>query len=466
MATTTDIRVSVQNTSGEGGTFLTPVYVGFHNGNFDLFESGQAASPGLEQLAEDGSPAGLAGERLAASPGSQGLVVTGDAGPIATEELTSGTTSIDGETNTDVSLAAMILPSNDAFIGTNDSVELFDENGNFLGAQTLVFSGSNVYDAGTEVNTELDAAFINQMAPNTGIDENGVVHLHPGFNGSFGNPVGDGDQIILGGTNALGDFIDPEVADFTLPGAEIAVVHINTVIENDFGNGNDAFAGTDDDNIVTGGNGNDFIEGSRGWDVLSGGADNDILRGEAGNDVLRGNNGNDALDGGINTDYLFGGNGNDFLEGGNGDDELRGAGGLDELIGGLGADFLDGGRNADLLDGGLGNDEAYGGGGNDEIYGREGGDFLAGNGGIDILYGGGGQDVFAFAAGDDDDIIGDFSNQDTLQLDVSGITDFNILLAQAAETGGGVLFDFGSRGSVFLEQTDIDDLDASQFAFV
>jgi hypothetical protein len=123
----------------------------------------------------------------------------------------------------------MLLPSNDAFIGTLNPVELFDENGDYLGDQILTFEGSNVYDAGTEVNTELDAAFINQTGPNTGETEGGVITLHTGFNGSEGNPDGDGDQIILGGNNAFGVPIDPTAADFTLEGAQIARVSIEEV---------------------------------------------------------------------------------------------------------------------------------------------------------------------------------------------------------------------------------------------
>jgi len=77
----TDLRITVRNTSENGGTFLTPTYFGFHDGSFDLFEVGEAASAGLEILAEDGGAAGLTPERLAAAPDSQGLVVFGAGGP-------------------------------------------------------------------------------------------------------------------------------------------------------------------------------------------------------------------------------------------------------------------------------------------------------------------------------------------------------------------------------------------------
>ncbi|MEL6234461.1 MAG: spondin domain-containing protein [Pseudomonadota bacterium] len=317
-----ELRITVRNLSPDGGTFLTPVYFGFHDGSFDLFDAGQAASPGLEQLAEDGAPTILATERVAADADSQGLVVAGAGGPIATRETTSSTIEVDGMSNGSVSLAAMILPSNDAFIGTDEAVVLFDANGQFLGAQTLLFEGSDVYDAGTEVNTELDAAFINQVAPNTGVDENGVVTLHPGFNGSAGNPVGEGDQIILGGVNDFGAAIDPVAADFTLPGAQIAQIHINTVA------------------TITGDASNEVLAGSRSDDIVSAAGGNDIIVGRAGWDVIDAGDGRDAVFGGAGADDISGGLGRDFLRGGAGDDIFR-------YAEGDGVDFIFGfGRNA------------------------------------------------------------------------------------------------------------------------
>ncbi|MEM9148751.1 MAG: spondin domain-containing protein [Pseudomonadota bacterium] len=206
---------------------------------FVWFDTGAAASPGLEQLAEDGAATILADERRAADSESQGIVVTGEGGPVATLESTLDLIDVDATSNGFVSYAAMILPSNDAFIGTNEAVQLFSESGRFLGARTSTITGARVYDAGTEVNTEMDAAFINQEGPNTGEDENGVVALHPDFNGSLGNP--DGDQIILGGTNAAGAFINPIAADFTQPGAQIAQIHVNLAVETTLNAGGDRF---------------------------------------------------------------------------------------------------------------------------------------------------------------------------------------------------------------------------------
>lgn len=407
-----ELRITVKNTSETGGTFLTPVYFGFHDGSFDLFNAGQAASPGLEMLAEDGGASALAAERLAADPDSQGIVVAGAAGPIATGEVTSARIDVDARSNGSVSLAAMILPSNDAFIGTDEAVDLFTTSGRFKGAQTLTFEGSDVYDAGTEVNTEEDAAFLNQTAPNTGIDENGVVRLHPGFNGSEGNPAGEGDQNILGGTNAFGVPITEE-ADFTRDGAQIAVVHINTVVDHKGTDGKDLIWGRSDDDIVDAGAGNDFIATRAGWDVIDAGAGHDVV---------------------------FAGRGDDLVLGGAGHDLIRG---------GAGEDTLDGGEGSDKINGGSGDD------------------LIAGGTGYDILRGGHGNDTFLFATGDGYDLIKDFDRRgdDQLALAVEGVTSFDDLLDHAQDVRGGLKLDFGDGDALFLRGLDITDLSTEDILF-
>ena len=392
----TELRITVKNTSETGGTFLTPVYFGFHDGSFDLFDAGKAASDGLEQLAEDGAATTLAEERLAADADSQGIVVTGEAGPITTQETTSARIDVDGRSNGFVSLAAMILPSNDAFIGTDNAVKLFDD-GKFTGAQTLTFEGSDVYDAGTEVNTELDAAFINQTAPNTGEDENGVVTLHPGFNGSDGNPEGEGDQIILGGTNAFGEEIT-EAADFTAEGAQVAVVHINTVVDHVGTDGRDFIWGKSDDDIVEAGAGRDFIITRSGWDVIDAG------------------DGNDFVSAGKGDDYVDAGDGNDFVRGGSGDDTLGGGDGRDKIFAGFGDDIVVGGEGRDWLSGGFGDDS------------------------------------FVFATGDGKDVIWDFDRfgDDQLVLSVEGIENFDDVVEASFVAYSGTWLNFGDGDAIFL----------------
>ena len=120
----TAIRVTVTNTLEAGGTFLTPIWFGFHDGaNFDLFDLGSSASTGLERLAEDGSIEGIAAE-FNAQVGNNGVDGTilggaGVPGPIDPGESASFTLNVDP---TQVgqgffTWGTMVIPSNDAFFG-------------------------------------------------------------------------------------------------------------------------------------------------------------------------------------------------------------------------------------------------------------------------------------------------------------------------------------------------------------
>jgi len=443
----TSLRITVSNTSDAGGTALTPFFAGFHDGSFDLYDRGVAASAGLEALAEDGNNSVAAAELVTADADAQSINVVGDRGPIAAGETASATIDVDGLSNGFINVGSMILPSNDAFVANGVALRLFDSSGRFQGAQTLVFEGSDVLDAGTEVNTEMDAAFINQTAPNTGVTEGGVVTAHPGFNGSLGNP--GGDQIILGGTNAFGEIVDPTAADFTLPDAQIATVHINTAVERDGTAGRDIITGGSDDDLVDAGNGNDFIFTRGGWDVVDAGGGRDNVNTGSGNDVIDGGAGKDVLSGGTGDDSISGGTGADLVVGGRGRDTLSGDEGHDKLFGGNGGDTIDGGSGRDLIFGGNGHDEITGGVGDDRSFG------------------GRGNDTFVFSSGDGDDVIGDFDRRgnDTLELDLTGFDSAQDVIDAAVQTRAGTLLDFGNEGSIFLQGVGIASLTEDDFIF-
>ena len=135
----------------------------------------------------------------------------------------------DPTVNRYLSYASMIIPSNDAFIGNGDPLAhaIFDGSGQFVGADFLVL-GSDVSDSGTEVNSEIDVAFLagpnGQTGPNQGADENGVVGTHPGFNGSVGN-AGGTPMNILGGTTLSGATIDTILGDFTRNSGADPIAH-------------------------------------------------------------------------------------------------------------------------------------------------------------------------------------------------------------------------------------------------
>jgi hypothetical protein len=211
-----EITVTIENLAPADGNWLTPVWGGFHDGGYDLFDPGSAASPGLERIAEDGNAMVLREEFGAGAPSGVDGMIGG--APIAPGDVVTQTFTVDAA-NRFFSYASMVLPSNDAFVGNADAmgVAVFGEDGTFTGADFFL-TGDMVWDAGTEVNDELpeNTAFFGQAAPDTGVPEGGVVALHPGFLGSLGNP---GTPSILGDPQFAG-------ADFTIPGYPIARVTI------------------------------------------------------------------------------------------------------------------------------------------------------------------------------------------------------------------------------------------------
>jgi HSP20 family molecular chaperone IbpA len=184
-----EVIVTVENLAPEGGTFLTPFWVGFHDGDFDVYDRRRPVTTGLERLVEDGDTAAFSEEFLASRDGIVDGTIAGESdidGPIDPGETVTTTFTVDSQADTSqfLSYASMVIPSNDAFVanGSPRAVQLFDEQGNFIAADFII-EGSQVLDAGTEVNDELadSTAFFSQAEPNTGEDQDSVVTIHPGF---------------------------------------------------------------------------------------------------------------------------------------------------------------------------------------------------------------------------------------------------------------------------------------------
>ncbi|MCI0630901.1 MAG: spondin domain-containing protein, partial [Phycisphaerales bacterium] len=195
-----------------------------------------APGGGLENVAEDGTVSVIGAEFAASEPDGLGGVILAPAGfpglPVF-DPQDSGNAVFDLDPNVHrfFSFASMVIPSNDAFIANPRATrhELFDEGGEFQGPIVINVRGSQVWDAGTEANTEMQAAFFNQAANNTGVTTFDPVLPHPGFIGSNDNP--GGSPIILGGISIMppGIFFDPIAADFSLPGYKVARITIELV---------------------------------------------------------------------------------------------------------------------------------------------------------------------------------------------------------------------------------------------
>ncbi len=171
------IQVNVENLAPTDSVAFAPLRVGFHNGTYDAFNNGETASNAIISVAEGGSGSEWFPAFEAADPtATLGSVLTNGGGPLTPGATGSATFTIDPTTNRFFTFASMVVPSNDSFIG-NDSptaYQILDENGNLLISEITQF-GSDIWDAGSEVNGLFGAAFLQGSSNDDRIAENGVV---------------------------------------------------------------------------------------------------------------------------------------------------------------------------------------------------------------------------------------------------------------------------------------------------
>ncbi|EOD81320.1 hypothetical protein D515_04221 [Grimontia indica] len=174
-------QLDISLTNATKGIHFTPLLVAAHDGSTFLFRAGTSASAELESMAEGGDISGLS----SAVTNAGGIVVENPAsGPLA--PATGTNFSIDTGEMGYLSLTAMLLPTNDGFVGL-DSWPIPSEPGTY-------HIKLNGYDAGTEANDELSTSipnppFLTFGANGTGVEttvSNNTVHVHPGN-------IGDGD---------------------------------------------------------------------------------------------------------------------------------------------------------------------------------------------------------------------------------------------------------------------------------
>jgi len=213
-----DIRVTFTNEGSADGFFLTPLWFAFQDGNtpsvgpvFDLFDVGGNATAGLELLAEEGDVSGLTSEFAASGvPGNLQGVVTGPAGfgsgagqPPVIDPGETGTafiTPINPANYQYLTFASMLIPSNDAFIGNEDpgQYQVFDSSGQLIdpdgdGRVTFIIPVADIFDAGTEVNNTLGAAF--SAVGGVASDEGGTVSVGPDLSNFLGTSTAAGTTI-------------------------------------------------------------------------------------------------------------------------------------------------------------------------------------------------------------------------------------------------------------------------------
>ena len=167
---------------GMGGQVLSPPIFVTHAAGINLAPVGEAASPALVALAENGDTSGLVA--LAAAAGANAMPTADVVPPGGSVTVTVTADMI----NSSLSVGSMLVSTNDAFIAATD-VALFDENGAPVEASLDLMA----YDAGSEENTEmasdipgplgLDEATDPPMSNERVPTEGGVITAHEGIQG-------------------------------------------------------------------------------------------------------------------------------------------------------------------------------------------------------------------------------------------------------------------------------------------
>ncbi|MFK8014728.1 MAG: spondin domain-containing protein [Gammaproteobacteria bacterium] len=178
---------------------FTPVLVATHNANIGFFNVGSPASDQLALLAEGGAVGPLAGvlegsDDVADVQSTQGLLEPGQ----------SVTVQIEADrTSRRLSLAAMLLPTNDTFVALNSIVLP-----NAISQVTRVVALG--YDAGSEPNDELCA---NIPGPPCGGE------------GDTPDAGGEGYVSISAGIQGVGD-VSPAAYDWRNPVAIVTITRV------------------------------------------------------------------------------------------------------------------------------------------------------------------------------------------------------------------------------------------------
>ena len=162
---------------------LTPLLAATHTSAFSVFVAGTSATSGVKTMAEDGNVAPLS----TTLNGNASVMQVATGSGLTTPAVTTTLNIVGGGSFNWVSIVAMLIPTNDTFVGARTTLPAAGE---------LKVIYANAYDAGTEVNDQLCASIPGPNYPECG---------GPGTGGAPGN--GEGAVVISNGIrDGLGDF--------------------------------------------------------------------------------------------------------------------------------------------------------------------------------------------------------------------------------------------------------------------
>ena len=174
---------------------FTPVLVASSRKSVKLFTLGEAASPELTDIAEGGDVSAMTAMLLA----NPHVVDVADSGGLLIPGA-SVTVTVSAKGAKYISLASMLIPTNDAFLALNGvRVNGWDDDFHVP-----------AYDAGTETNDE--------NCDNIPGPDCGGIPFSPGDSG-------EGYVYIHGGIHGIGD-LDPATYDWRNPVAHVKVVRV------------------------------------------------------------------------------------------------------------------------------------------------------------------------------------------------------------------------------------------------
>ena len=171
------VTVTVQNLAPVNSIAITPLRLGFNNGTFDAFDRGSAPTDPIISIAEGGTGSDWFPAFAAADPGA--VLGSVGAAPSLPGASASNTFLVDTAINRFFTFGAMVVPSNDFFIGNDDPMEysLFDADGN-LAISSIFLTAGDIWNAGSELFDPANAAFL-QIGNNAlRTPENGVTDFN------------------------------------------------------------------------------------------------------------------------------------------------------------------------------------------------------------------------------------------------------------------------------------------------
>ena len=157
-AAVVDVTVTVQNLAPTDSISFAPLHVGFNNGSFDAFDLGGVANSAIVSVAEGGAGDVWQAAFAAADPTATRGTVGGLLLPGASSSLSL---QVNTALNQFFTFAAMVVPSNDFFIGNDNPTEyrLFNPDGS-LNLSSITIAASEIWDAGSELFDPAAVAFV------------------------------------------------------------------------------------------------------------------------------------------------------------------------------------------------------------------------------------------------------------------------------------------------------------------